>query len=306
MIGKIALAQFSPVQSSEGTSSFIINSGTNINANFEDSKIEFSSYIGPKLEKFKNIDIRYHASFKAADGISDIIKERKVSPVGSVGLTFLHYTAQSADKGAGIAWFYLTAAHSAANFTLYNDKGTFSNLTLEEYEQNSTLTIGFNTTNQKNFSFGLGVQTILSSNNYARLEDNKILTQVFIPNSTNDTIQSVVLEEVEAKGPLSRYQNDFTEVNVVGDLLYWPKELKSQLAIGLHLKGNYTEISKPLYNSAIGFYITKAKKEEEEDPTAIVGGIVIEFKDLFGTATQDKFLDRGVISLVVGYTFGLK
>ncbi|MCA6369080.1 MAG: hypothetical protein IM631_19320 [Cytophagales bacterium] len=305
-ISNEAIAQFSPVQSSEGSSSLIINAGTNINANFQDSKIDFSSYIGSKLEKWENVDIRYHASFKATDGISKIVEKRKISPTASVGLTTLIYLPQDSTVGDGLSWLYISAVHSRANYNLYNDAGTFSKLTLDESEQNSSVTIGYNATNQKSISYGFGIQTTFSGNNYADLDEIKIGTQRLVPNSTNDTIQAVILEEVEARGPLSKYKSSFTQVGAVADLLYWPKSLKSQLAVGLHIRGKYSEVKKPVYNSAIGFYITKAKVKAEEDPTAIVGGLILELKDVFGTSAKDKLLDRGVISLVVGYTFGLK
>jgi len=296
-------AQISPVQDSDGKSTLFIHDGASLNFNFQDKKISWSSNI-VKLKNSWNFGTQ--GFFKSADGSSNIFSKGKFLPEGNLGFTLSKFwSADSASNNDALHLIFFSATQGIANQKLYDSTASYDNVINKQTEFLTNFTIGYNRDNQKGFLFGLAVQGIVSNNNYSSLSDYTVQTVRYVPNASGTATKAITDEVENVKGKLSDYNGSFLDATVMADAIVWPKFLKDQIAIGGHLRGNYRTIDKPSYNMGIGIYLTKAGADapDEKDPTAIIGGLVFESKDLGGLRNGKSFLDNCLINLVVGYTF---
>lgn len=293
--------QLSVVQDSEGKSSLVFYKSSPVNFNFQSSKINAGMVL--PVKNHESFIITPQISFAAKDGVSKMLNKGSFEPESSVGGSITKYYN---GKNDAMKWWYVSATMNLGNQKLYDSAAAIDKVVLKKFETSLPLTVGFNRDNMKGFAFGLAVQGIISGNNYSSLDDYSIATTTTYYNADSSMVKIVSGSKEDVKGLYSTYRSNFLDVNVMGDLLFWL--LDDQIAVGAHPRVNLRTIDKPVASLGLGFYITKAValNAEDQDPTSIVGGIVLEWKDIFQRRTTDSFIDRSLINVVVGYTFKSK
>ncbi len=298
------VGQTSVVQDSEGKTSIVIPKATTVNFNFADAKLEF----GTKVIKLNDIGkapftLSLIGSLKSTSGTTKIFDGKGFSPEGNVGVSFLKFWPDSdASDRDGLSWGYATVSHSFGTQKLYDSLAVFSDIVKKKRLSTPSVVIGLNRTDQRYFSFGFAAQAIFHYTNYEDLDDYVVAKQTVRYNSDSTQSSLITGKEENTKGLYSKYESGFNELNLIADVLCWPKFLNDRIAIGLHLKSNFREIDKPKVSGTFGIYLTKAG-DEKSDPTAIVGGLVFETQDFFKKRSTDSFKSRSLVNLVVGYNF---
>lgn len=279
-------------EDSEGESSIFLPIGGNVRINTADKSLKFSHYYNISDKDFVfGID----ASGKSLNGFAPILTNGKLVPEANVHfhLGFKNVSTDDADLQT-YDYLNIRIGTGASKYKILNPDAYFDQQISSETFNMITVGVSYNYFLNGNTIFGL-------YGGYERKNNIGSLTEL--------TIKERIALGAVSEGTTSRFseqvytawQGDFEIIDQFSlylDYVYIPDFLKNRVAISLYSRSGFSSTFNET-NGGVGIYLNK-----EGEPLKIVGGVIYEFEDLFGSREDESSINqRGTMGIVLGYHF---